>query len=937
MSVLPGGTVVFLFTDIEGCTRLWEQYPEQMQGVLARHDTLLRKAIEGHNGLVFKTLGDGFCAVFARVLDALEAALTAEVALLAETWEMEAPLRVRMALHAGEAELREGDYFGQPLNRVARLLAVANGGQIVLSLAAEEMARDLLPEGMSLRELGSHRLRDLMRPEQVFQLVHPALPADFPPLRSLDNSEFRNNLPRQLTSFIGRETEMAEVKQLLSRTRFLTLTGAGGCGKTRLFLQVAADLLEEYPDGVWLVELASLSEPSLVPETIAAALNVHEQAGKPIALTLTEALHARKMLLVLDNCEHLLNACAQMADALLRSCPHIKLLTTSRQGLGIAGEQTYRVPSLSLPDPALPLVLDRLHQYESVRLFLERAVYHHSTFTLTPQNMTAVVSICTHLDGIPLALELAAARVGALSVEEINRRLNDRFHLLTGGNRAAIPRHRTLRALIDWSYDLLDEREKILLNRLSVFAGGWTLDAAERVCPGANGGADVMLDEWDMLDLLTSLFDKSLVVADISEKATRYHLLETVREYAAEHLTQSGESEELHRKHRDYFLALAEEANPKLQGPEQQTWMERLEIEHDNLRAAIAWSQPREGEAEAEMRLAAALHRFWDVRGYWSEGRRHLEKAAAREESQQPTFARAQALGVIGWLAYRQGDYAVTRDYCEQALAINRTVGNRHGEAFNLNTLGLVAQAQGDSAVARACQEQALAINRATGNRIGEAFNLNHLGMMAQEEGDYTTARACYEQALALSRAIGNRTGEAFNLNNLGLLAKELGDYETAHNCLDQALTINREMGNRAGEAHNLSALGRIAASQAEMERARFLQVKSLRIRQQLGSVPQIAESLEAFATLATLQGQATTAVLLFGAAEALRESIGTSLLSNERGEYENHMAILRSALAPSVFAETWAIGRATTLKQVVNYALNEEVLSAISEHLPAG
>jgi class 3 adenylate cyclase len=488
-TALPTGTVTFLFTDIEGSTRLWEQHPEAMEAALIRHDELAARIIQQHEGSLVKHRGEGdsLFAVFARAADAVAAALTLQQVLRAEPWPATEghpegmPLQVRVALHTGDAAFRDGDYFGAAVNRCARLRAVAHGGQILLSSATQELVRDALPEEIRFQDLGEHRLRDLARPERVFQLLHPDLPADFPPLSSLNT--LPNNLPQQVTSFIGREKEMAEVRRLLSTTRLLTLTGSGGTGKTRVSLQVAADLLEGDGDGVWLVELAPLADPSLVSQAVATALGVREEPGKPLSQTLVEFLKPKRLLLLLDNCEHLLSACAELAGLILRSCPGVQILATSREGLNIPGETTYRLPSLSLPDPRqLPSTVESVSQYEAVRLFIDRATAAVPAFAVTNQNAPAVAQLCVRLDGIPLAIELAAARVKAMSVEQINGRIADMFRLLTGGSRTALPRQQTLRAAIDWSYDLLSEKEKILLRRLSVFAGGWALEAAEQVC-----------------------------------------------------------------------------------------------------------------------------------------------------------------------------------------------------------------------------------------------------------------------------------------------------------------------------------------------------------------------------------------------------------------------------------------------------------------------
>lgn len=476
------GTITFLFTDVEGSTKMWEEAPDLMPKTIERHDEIALSVIENNGGRVVKSRGEGdsVFAVFPRASEAVAAAAKLQVALRTEPWPAKTPIKVRMALHTGEAQERDEDYYGAPVNRCARLRAIAHGGQIVVSLTTEELVRDGLKGGVSLKDLGLHRLKDLSRPEQVFQVLHPELPEDFPPLRSLD--ALPNNLPQQLTSFIGREQVIAEVLDIFKHTRLLSLTGSGGAGKTRLALQVAADLLEDYEDGVWLIELAVLADPNLVAQSVATTIGVREEPGRPILATLTDFLKAKKVLLVLDNCEHLLSACATLCDHLLRACPGLYILATSREGLNIAGETTYRVPSLGLPDPRAQQAISDLVQVEAVRLFVERAQAAQPGFQVNEQNAASLAQLCVRLDGIPLAIELAAARVKALSVDQINQRLDDRFRLLTGGSRTALPRQQTLRALIDWSYDLLTPEEQTLLRRLSVFAGGWTLEAAEAVC-----------------------------------------------------------------------------------------------------------------------------------------------------------------------------------------------------------------------------------------------------------------------------------------------------------------------------------------------------------------------------------------------------------------------------------------------------------------------
>ncbi len=986
---LPAGTVTFLFTDVEGSTRLWEEHPDAMRAALAQHDDLLRACIESHGGKVFKTMGDAFCAVFADPRGAVNAILASQQwlpALALETPDGPRPLRVRMALHAGVAEAREGDYFGPTLNRVARLLAIGHGGQVLLSGAVRELVDGALPEGAALADRGVHRLKDLQDAEAVFQLLHSELESDYPPLRSL--STHPNNLPQQLASFIGRDKEIEQLRTLMSRSRLVTLTGSGGCGKTRLALQVAAEALEQFPDGIWLAEFAALPDPALVPQTVADVLGVEEEPGRPVPQTLAEQLKDKQLLLVLDNCEHLLDAGAKLADALLRQCPRVRILATSREALGIAGETTFRVPSLSLPDPDGDATPASLSRFEAVRLFIERAAQVRTGFTVTNQNAPSVASVCCRLDGIPLAIELAAARVRSLTVEDINGRLDQRFRLLTGGSRTALPRQQTLRSLVDWSYDLLNEAERALLCRLSVFSGGWTLESAEAVCsdcglriadcglgdgtpesghsairpPASRVPAQSAIEEWEILDLLTSLCDKSLVVPETAGATARYRLLETVRQYARDRLLARREGEFWRDRHVSFFLALAEEAEPQLKGASQQAWLERLETEHDNFRAALEWSIESARWVEQGLRLTGALARFWAVRGHLSEGRTWSSRAlvagrgvessvraraldgagelayyrgdyagagALYEESLAIRRERGDRAGIaasllgIGNLAYRQGDFAGAQALYEESLAIRRELGDRHGIAASLGNLGLAVYEQGDYGAARARHEESLAILRDLRDWRGIANTLNNLGIVADERGDYGAARARHEESLAILRGLGDRHGIANTLNLLGVVADEQGDFGGARVLLDESLAIRRELGDRHGIALSLINLGNVAFGQGDLAAARALQEEGLAIRRGLGDRGGIAYSLESMAALAVPVGAPLHAARLWGAAERLREAIGSPIPPNERARYEGQVALARAAGADdTAFDAAWAEGRAMTLDQAIADAL---------------
>jgi predicted ATPase/class 3 adenylate cyclase len=622
---LPTGTVTFLFTDIEGSTKLAQAHRETWEAVRQRHHAMLRSAIETNNGYVFQVIGDAFCAAFHTAAEALNAALEAQRRLQAEKGG-EIPIKVRMGLNTGAAQAGSsadgpGGYTGySTLARTQRVMSTAYGEQILVSNTSADLLLGELPAGVSLRDMKEHRLKGLLNPEHLWQAVTPDLAQDFPALQTLNS--IPNNLPLQLTSFIGREKEIAEMKTLVEHNRLVTLTGSGGVGKTRHALQVGAELLDAFADGVWLAELAPVSNPELVVHAVASALGVREDSGRPVMDALQDYLEPKNILLLLDDCEHLLEACAQLADTLLHACPQLKILASSREALGIAGEVSFRVVSLSLPDPQHLPALETLTQYDSVRLFIERAVAVKSDFAVVNENAPAVAQVCARLDGIPLAIELAAARVKGLSVEQISKRLDDRFRLLTGGSRTALPRHQTLRAMIEWSYDLLTAAERVLLRRLAVFVGDCTLEAAEVVCsePVPSGGpadtaaaaAEPAIRSAEVMDLLLRLVDRSLVVPEEQGGQARYRMLETIGQFAREKLSESKEETTQRARHLEFFLKFSEQAEPKLRSAESLVWLNQLGGEYENMRAALEWA--REGErTQPAARLARTTEHLADV------------------------------------------------------------------------------------------------------------------------------------------------------------------------------------------------------------------------------------------------------------------------------------------------------------------------------------
>lgn len=882
---LAEGGRTFLLTDVEGSTRLWEQQPAEMAAALARHDSIVATAVQRRGGELVRERGEGDSSfsAFRRPVDAVSCALEIQQALHQEPWPDGIALLVRMALHSGEATLRAGDYYGQTVNRCARLRAAAHGGQVVLSRAVAAQTRGSLPPGASLQDLGVHRLKDLSDPEHVHQLCHPSLPHVFPPLRSLNSRN--HNLPPQLTSFIGREREMAEVSELLGSHRLLTLTGAGGCGKSRLALQVAADRADVHPGGIWLVELAALTDPLLVPQALFSALGLRQEPGRLLMATLVDHLVETQCLIVLDNCEHLVQACADLVQQLLAACPDVRVLATSRQVLGLPGEAGWRVPSLSLPTTGSKASLEELAATESARLFVDRARAVAPAFELGDQDVAPVHEICTQLDGIPLAIELAAARIGVLAPGEVAARLFDRFHLLTGGSRSSLPRQQTLQAAVDWSHDLLSEPERVLLRRLGVFAGGWTLPAAEAVC--ANGGVTAAA----VLDLLTELASKSLVLAIRQGDSTRYHMLETIRQYGRERLREAGEEGEVSARHCQWGLGLAEDAEQELLRGRQVSW-QRLESEHDNLRAALEWSLEDPGGVESALRLAGALGEFWDLRCYFEEGRRWLEAALGREDGAWPA-ARAKALNSLGLVVSHQGDYRRARTFFEEALRLARRTGELQVVSTTLGNLGWMDWSEGKAAAGRSHLEEGVDLAREVGDKwlIARAlYLLTHVE--ATENPDRAVELA--EESLHIARVLGEKSIEGRSEYFLGLVSMFHANYQSAREHLQRSVALAREVGDRWQAPWSLSFLGMLELLSANFEAARPILDESLEMARETGNMWCVARCLGGLAwTTLFLEGDPPAAMALAQESLGISEEIGTLL----------DTAIARSFLAESARA----------------------------------
>jgi predicted ATPase/DNA-binding SARP family transcriptional activator/DNA-binding CsgD family transcriptional regulator len=727
----------------------------------------------------------------------------------------------------------------------------------------------------------------------------------------------KHNLPTPRTSFVGRQREIVESKRELAMTRLLTLTGVGGSGKTRLALEVARDLIGAYPDGVWLVELAPLSEGKLVPQAVARTMRVREQPGRPLIDALTEALHKKSTLLVLDNCEHLTDSVAHLADKLLNSCSQLRVLSTSRKTLEVEGEVVRRISSLSVPDTDRLPAAGELMRYDAVRLFAERTRLRLSAFEITPHNVTAVAEVCTKLEGIPLAIELAAARMDVLTAEQIARRLDRALGLLTGG-RTELARHRTLRATLDWSFELLSEPERKLFCRLSVFTGGWTLEAAEAM--GAGGG----IEEGDVVELFLMLVDKSLVVSEAEEGGFRYGMLEPLRQYARERLEESGEDQAIKRTHAQYFLALAEEAEPKLWESGDKAWFGRLEKEHDNMRAALSWTLEH-GEAELALRLGGALRWFWRARGYYGEGRRWLERALC-EEGRTSAGARAKALDGVGWLASEQHDIDRVQAAAEEGLELSEEAGIGGVILADFkNLLGEAAWLRGDYERASELFEESLGLHREARNNRGVAWSVCSLAVVSGERGDYERAKELYEEGIALSRKMGGALPLGDLLISAGYVYLLEGDHERATALNEEAAQLYRKRGSRGGLRYALDNLGWAALVREDHERARALHEESLVLCKEIGDKFIGSASLEGLACSAASRGEAQRAARLFGGAATLREAVGYHQTPRERALGEPYLDAARSRLSEAEWEVEFAEGRNMGLEEAVEYALSEE------------
>ena len=919
----------FLFTDIAGSTKLWEEFPEEMEIALAKHDQLISDVIDEYGGHVFKMVGDAVHAVFESPMAALEAAVVCQRTLLIGPKVEEKPLSVRMSLHAGVCLEREGDYLGPTVNRISRLLSAAHGGQVILSQAMTDALQGRLPEGVRLRDLGQHRLKDLGHPEQIYQVVAAGLPEEISQLKTL---EFRpHNLPTSTSSFVGRSGEIEELQALSSASRLLTLTGPGGIGKSRLALQVAAEVVDEYSDGVFFVPLAAVRDQSLVPKALADALQVPISEKKKVVDLLTGYLIQRQLLLILDNFEQVVGA-GPFLGSLLMSCPHLRIIVTSRQRLDIYGEYEYPVPVMNMPGEILPQDWRLLANNDAVSLFLQRAQASNPEFALSAENAEDVVCVCRKLDGLPLAIELAAPRIRFFSPASLNQKLDSRLGFLTSGPRDAPSRQRTLRRAIDWSYDLLDSNEKTLFSRLGVFVSGWTLGAAEEVCM-----QDLVPDELlnssqqnfierksiesdDIFELLTSLVDKSLLQMNVAEDGEpRFNMLETIREYALERLTERNEHEFIHRRHLQYFVALVESVEDRHEQMTPST-IKQLSAEHDNFTATLSWSL---GSEQHEItikdrlyatRLVIALRMYWYIRGYLEEGRHWLNLSLSQVTERN--ISRAKALLASGMLAWQQGDYELSKADLEESAAIFRELDDKPGLAEAGHYLGHLSFDQRDYQGAQGFFEESLEHFRALNNETFSLILLSDTGMVAYHKHDLETARERFEAALEGFRRQGKESNAADQLNRLGDIARMDNDYKKAASLYDESLILFREFDDTLGIASCLHKLGQVCLHHEKFSQARDLFSESLTLQQEMGNKQGIGECLAAFAGLAGITGESDAAARLGAATELFLEELGAPLSPADKFEFTRVQEIVLEAVGASRYRDLCVEGRVMTLDE---------------------
>lgn len=884
----PGGTVTLLLGDVEGSARLWEADRDGTKATMARLEEIVADATRTHGGERPREQGEGdnFVIGFSRASEAAGCALAIQHATARESWPHGGNLRIRMALNSGELDGAKGRFDGTAINRCARMRDLAHGGQVLVSRATHDLIEDRLPADATLTGLGAHRLRDLARPEEIFQLSDPELTGDFPPLRSLD--ELPNNLPIQLTAFIGRAKEMDALRQVLEEARLVTLTGAGGCGKTRLAMQVAADLLDRHPEGVWWVDLASITDPALAPAAVAAALKLKEVPGRTLIDTLKDHIRPKRIMILLDNCEHMSAAAASLTEELLRECPGLTVLATSREPLAIEGEIDWRVPSLSLPDTGGSPGVAGLSQFEAVRLFIDRALRVRPNFRVTNDNAPAVAGICSRLDGVPLAIELAAARVRMMTPEQITEGLDDRFHLLTGGTRSMPPRHQTLEASVDWSHELLADTERMLFRRLSVFVGSFDIDAAESVCAGSG------IDRVQVLDLVTDIADRSLLQVEAEGPRARYRMLETIRQFASDRLEGSGERSDVRSQHLGYYAQIAEREEPEFLGPEPAAAATRLDLEHGNLRAALAWSLESD-RTDQGLRIVGAMWGYWVLRGLFSEGRAWADELLRKPADDDAV--RSWALHSIAELELFHGDYPKAREWAAEAVELARGLGDPRLLVRALNELGF-ALAYLEPEAAPPVLAEAIQISKEQDERFDLGYALLGTGVVELFSGDAAEACRQLQESVAAFRSEESLWNLAISLLFLGHSHLLLGDLAPADESFTDGLTLACDLGDALVEGACRLGRADLALYKGDLDRTAAV-LEQVPDDLSLGPFVLAARSVSA-GNLALARGDLEAADARGDQALTLTRAIGIPIWIVRAAESKVDIALTRGDLAPA-------------------------------------
>lgn len=965
--MIPTGLVTFLFTDIEGSTKLAQTVPESLNLVLDRHNTILKEAIEFYHGFVFEIIGDAFCSAFRNPEYAIKAAVKAQLDLANENWK-DADIKIRIGIHSGNADWFSEKYNGYiTLARTARIMSSAYGEQILVSGDTHELIKNKLYEtdADSIREknseneiiiefidLGERRLKDLKLPVKLYQVTSDGLRRDFPPLKTLDARP--NNLPVQLSSFIGRDSEKEEIKSHLTSSQLLTLLGPGGTGKTRLSLQIGAEVVDKFENGVWFVELASLTNPEYVSTEIASVFNLTSDGKKDNKELITNYLREKELLLIMDNCEHLIEECAKVSEDLLRICSKLKILTSSREPLHVSGERIYKIPSLSVPDLSGKDSKDVISRNESIQLFCDRASAVKPEFKLTESNLMTVAKLCRELDGIPLAIELAAARIKILPVEKILEKLDNRFALLTGGKRTSLPRQQTLKALIDWSYDLLSENEKKILMKVSVFKGGWTLEAAENVC------VDELLDEYEILDLLSNLTDKSLIKTTELGSEMIYGMLETIRKYAEDKLTVSGESDDLKKKFFNYYINLVKDTDKELQGRDQKEYLKKIDLHYENIREALNYAI--ETDAKEALKFAAEIGRYWELRGYFREGNKYFKEILEKNEQTENTDL-AKALYWIGYYSTFLGQYdeaekkleqclemfrqtenrewtantliaaslvtlfhqnfEQTEKNAEECLLISDEIGNKNLKAAALRTWGVSRMFNGKHDDARKKLEESRQIYHDTGDRIQLAKTIGNQGALEYFSGNYRKAIDIMQESLEMRRELGDRYGIALSLSNLGSAYSMIYDFEKSEEALHATLELFKELGDRRTYATPLNTLGNIANVRHEYHRAIALFKESISISHKVGEKFYFCKAVEGLANSFIELNDLENGCKFAAKYMTMMESMNMNVTETEINRFEEIKSILKRKLSENEFERLWNLGKNLTTEEVLKIALD--------------